>query len=133
MRKNVSVAAAMIWKEGKLLICQRGAGGSCAFLWEFPGGKVECGETALDCVIRECKEELDIIIDVKKMIAQFDYDYPDKQISFTFFDAEILSGTVQKQVHGEIRWVSPEELDSKSFCPADIEIVEQIKNQGRLS
>ena len=133
MRKNVSVAAAMIWKEGKLLICQRGAGGSCAFLWEFPGGKVECGETALDCVIRECKEELDIIIDVKKMIAQFDYDYPDKQISFTFFDAEILSGTVQKQVHREICWVSPKELDSKSFCPADIEIVEQIKNQGRLS
>ena len=67
----ILVSAAIIRNTaGEILICQRGAGGSCAFLWEFPGGKQEAGETAADCLVRECREELGIEIDIVALLEQ---------------------------------------------------------------
>ncbi len=76
----ILVSAAIIRNTaGEILICQRGAGGSCAFLWEFPGGKQEAGEKAADCLVRECREELGIEIDIVALLEQTSYTYPDKK------------------------------------------------------
>lgn len=125
----IYVSAAIIRNEqGEILICRRGAGGVCAYLWEFPGGKREEHETAQMCLIRECKEELDILIGVEKLFAQTTYAYPDREIAFDFFDCKILSGAAKPKIHQEIKWVYPGELDAESFCPADVLIVQKLKN-----
>ena len=113
----ILVSAAIIRNTaGEILICQRGAGGSCAFLWEFPGGKQEAGETAADCLVRECREELE----------QTSYIYPDNKIGLSFFAAKITGGVPQKSVHQKILWVRPAELLQYQFCPADTEIVSRL-------
>ena len=86
----ILVSAAIIRNTaGEILICQRGAGGSCAFLWEFPGGKQEAGETAADCLVRECREELGIEIDIVALLEQTSYTYPDNKIGLSFFAAHL--------------------------------------------
>lgn len=122
----IHVAAAIIHQNNRILICQRGAGGNCAFLWEFPGGKLEEDETLEECIIRECKEELDINIEVKDIYAETTYEYPDKVIAFTFFNAEITNGEIKMDVHEEIKWVMQSELINYEFCPADVGIVKNL-------
>jgi len=120
------VTAAIIRKRGEILICQRDASGDCAFLWEFPGGKLEEGETLENCLIRECKEELEIDIVVKDVFAKTTYQYPDREIVFTFFDAELISDKIKLNVHEDYKWVLPRELNNYNFCPADVEIVNSL-------
>ncbi|MDF2685747.1 MAG: mutT [Clostridia bacterium] len=124
----IQVAAAIIRKNGKILICQRGAGGNCAYLWEFPGGKVELNETFEQCAIRECKEELGININIKDIFIKTVYKYPDKEIEFTFFNAEITEEILKISVHNDIKWVLPNEMKAFKFCPADIEVVNSMIN-----
>lgn len=125
------VTAAIIRKDDKILICRRGAGGSCAFLWEFPGGKQEQGETPEQCLIRECKEELEIEIALEGVFAETTYQYPDGVIAFTFFKAVILKGELKPAVHHDFQWVSPHELRNYDFCPADEEVVKRL-HDGKL-
>ena len=92
----ILVSAAIIRNTaGEILICQRGAGGSCAFLWEFPGGKQEAGETAADCLVRECWEELGIEIDIVALLEQTSYTYPDNKIGLSFFAAKIAASLIR--------------------------------------
>lgn len=120
------VAAAIIRKKGKVLICQRGEGGNCAFLWEFPGGKLEVGETLEDCLIRECKEELDIDIVVKDVFAKTTYQYPDREIYFTFFNVDFMKSEIKLNVHKGYKWVMPSELKDYDFCPADVGVINKL-------
>lgn len=123
----ILVSAAIIRNTaGEILICQRGAVGSCAFLWEFPGGKQEAGEKAADCLVRECREELGIEIDIVALLEQTSYTYPDNKIGLSFFAAKITGGVPQKSVHQKILWVRPAELLQYQFCPADTEIVSRL-------
>lgn len=125
----IEVAAAIIRNdEGQILICQRGPGGNCGFLWEFPGGKREPGETLQECVKRECKEELDINIEVGDVFAETTYRYPDKEIAFTFFEAKLLIGVPKATVHKDFEWVKSGELERFEFCPADVEVVKRQCN-----
>lgn len=122
--------AAIINCKGKVLICRRGAGGNCAFLWEFPGGKLEPGESKEECLIRECEEELGIRIVVGNIFAETTYQYPNQEIAFTFFYAEIAEGELTPKVHQQVRWVAPNELPQYDFCPADIEIAKLLVQKG---
>lgn len=122
----IQVTAAIIRQNDRILICKRGAGGSCAFLWEFPGGKLEVGETLEECLIRECKEELEIDIAIKCIFAETTYKYPDREIAFTFFTAEIMGGELKMNVHNDMQWVLPSELKDYEFCPADMEIIRRL-------
>lgn len=123
----IHVSAAIIQNmQGEILICQRGSGGNCACLWEFPGGKQEPDETLEECLIRECKEEMEITISIIGLFAETLYTYPDQEIAFSFFKAEIIDGTIKKDIHNDIRWVSPIELCQYEFCPADMEVVDKI-------
>lgn len=118
MRK---VTAAIIRRNGEILICRR-AEGSCAHLWEFPGGKTEPGETPFECLTRELREELNI--EIKPLREYFRSVYG--ELSFVFIEAEIISGEPQLSVHEEMRWVSPEELTAFEWCPADRAVAELL-------
>lgn len=121
------VAAAIIRRNGKILICQRGEGGNCAYLWEFPGGKQESGETSEQCLLRECREELGVFVSVKSVFAETTYRYPNAEISFTFYEAEIVEGSLEMRIHKALEWVSADELDGFAFCPADVQIIRRLR------
>lgn len=125
------VSAAIIRNDkGEILICQRGAGGQCAYLREFPGGKQELGETSEECLIRECKEELEIDIAILELFAETTYIYPEQEIAFSFFKAKIVNGKLKIDVHNAMEWVVQEDLFMYKFCPADIAVVERLVKKG---
>lgn len=123
----VKVAAAIIREGEKILICKRGEGGNCPFLWEFPGGKLECDETPFEAIVREIKEELCIDIEPIEIFCEYSFSYPDKDIYFYFISAKIVSGEILPTFHKETKWLRPEDLSSLEYCPADIKTVELLK------
>ncbi len=127
--KRIKVAAAIFRRNGRIFLCRRGEGGSCAFLWEFPGGKLEEGETPEDCLKRECREELKVEIEIDGLYDRFDFDYPGKPIRFHFFDARIISGEPELTEHREARWLWPRELTQYDACPADRELIEKLSGE----
>lgn len=122
----IHVTAGIIRNNNQILICQRNSEGDLPLFWEFPGGKLEEGETLEECLVRECKEELDIGIRIICKYAETEYQYPNRRIAFTFFDAEIVDGEMRPKVHSDVRWVQSKELKEYEFCPADVEIVEAL-------
>ena len=123
---EIQVTAAIFCMNNNYLICQRAHDDALPLLWEFPGGKAEEGETLEQCIVRECKEELDVDIRVICEFSKTNYSYASKELFFTFFIAEIVGGALTVNVHEQIKWVSIEELKDYTFCPADVEIVEKI-------
>ena len=122
----VEVVAALIWEDDKFMICQRPAHKSCGLLWEFVGGKVEPGETKEQALIRECIEELDIILSVGDEFIDVVHQYPDIKVHSTLFNATIADGVPQKLEHNDIKWIAPLEIPNYDFCPADTEILKKI-------
>ena len=122
------VVAALIWDNDKFMICQRPAHKSCALLWEFVGGKVEPGETKEQALIRECQEELDIILSVGDEFIDVVHQYPDIKVHLTLFNAKIADGVPQKLEHNDIKWITSSEIPNYDFCPADTEILKKIIN-----
>ena len=125
----IEVVAALIWKSNRFLICQRPANKARSLLWEFVGGKVEPGETKEQALIRECQEELGITLSVGEVFMDVVHEYPDITIRLTLFNATIAEGVPQKLEHNDIRWITVDEIDQYSFCPADTEILLQLKQQ----
>ena len=120
------VVAALIWDKGKFMICQRPVHKARALLWEFVGGKVEPGETKQQALIRECQEELAITLSVGDVFMDVLHEYPDITVHLTLFNATIAEGAPQKLEHNDIQWISPVEIPSYDFCPADEEILKKI-------
>ena len=125
--RPVDVVAALIWEKDKFLICQRPATKARGLLWEFVGGKVEPGESFPQALQRECAEELAITVDVGKQFMQVVHEYPDILIRLTLFHCIIPTGYPQALEHNDIRWIHPREIDNFNFCPADTEILTEIK------
>ena len=123
----IVTAAILRNKLGEILICQRPEHKSCPLLWEFPGGKLEVGETLQECLKRECQEELNIEIEVWEEVGTTYYDYPTFSVEIHFFDATIIKGEPIASEHQQILFVSPSQLDEFEFCPADVEIVQKLK------
>ena len=122
----VEVVAALIWQYDKFMICQRPAHKARGLLWEFVGGKVELGETKEHALIRECKEELNVLISVGDVFMDVVHAYPDLTVHLTLFNASIVEGESQKLEHNDIQWITPSEIRNYDFCPADEEILKQI-------
>ena len=122
----IEVVAALIWDDDKFMICQRPAKKARALLWEFVGGKVESGETKEDALIRECKEELNILLSVGDVFMDVVHQYPDITVHLTLFNATIAEGEPQKLEHNDIKWITPSEIPNYDFCPADEEILKEI-------
>lgn len=120
------VVAALIWENGKFMICQRPATKSCALLWEFVGGKVEPGETKEQALIRECREELGVTLSVGTPFIDVVHEYPDITVHLTLFNAIIADGVPKLLEHNNLKWITPAEIPNYDFCPADKEILEKI-------
>ena len=123
----VEVVAAVIWKDGKFLICQRPENKARGLLWEFVGGKVEAGESKEQALKRECEEELNIEIYVGEQFAEVTHEYSDITVHLTVFGATICRGEPQLIEHNAIRWISPDEIPEYEFCPADKVFLDLIK------
>ena len=123
------VAAALIWDGDKFMICQRPPHKARGLLWEFVGGKLEKGASGAQALTRECREELDVEVEPKDIFMQVVHKYPDIEIRLTLFNAVIKSGVPKLIEHVDIKWITPEEIDNYDFCPADEEILKQIKER----
>lgn len=120
------VVAALIWEQNKFMICQRPANKTRAFEWEFVGGKVEKNETLQQALVRECREEIGVDIEVGSVFMEVDHVYPDITIHLTLFNASLNGKTPKKLEHNDIRFILPSEIPLFEFCPADKEILKKI-------
>ena len=124
---TLHVVAAIIRKGDKIFATQRGYG-EHKDKWEFPGGKVEPGESPEAALIREIKEELDADIAVSSLLTTVEYDYPDFHLSMDCFVAELKEGSKLKlKEHEAARWLSYDELGSVDWLPADVEVVKAMR------
>lgn len=124
--KTIEVVAAIIRKNNKIFATQRGSG-EFEGGWEFPGGKIEQGESPQEALKREIIEELDTMIQVGKLIDVVEYDYPRFHLIMHCFLCEIISGDLVLKEHAAAKWLSKEELDSVKWLPADISIIDKLK------
>lgn len=125
-RKHIEVVAAIIVRDGKIFATQRGYG-DYRDKWEFPGGKIEPGETPEEALVREIREELASGISVERFVATVEADYPAFHITLHNYLCSLMSGSLSLLEHEAARWVGPEELDSLDWLPADREILEPLK------
>ena len=123
--KTIQVVAAIIIKENKVLATQRGYG-EFKGGWEFPGGKIEEGETAEQALKREIKEELNINIDVDKYLTKVEYDYPNFHLSMKCYICSLNDDHIELKEHTDSRWLSKEELNTVYWLPADVELLDKI-------
>ena len=121
--KSIEVTAAIIHQNRKILICQRPLDKSCGLLWEFPGGKIEEGETGEQCIVRECQEELGIAIRVERKLTDITHEYPDFIVHLHFYLCELVDGNPEKNEHNAIEWITPDEIVKYDFCPADSKMI----------
>lgn len=123
--KQVEVVAAVIERDGKIFATQRGYG-EYKDWWEFPGGKIESGETQCDALKREIMEELNTEINIDKFLLTINYDYPNFHLTMHCFLCSVISGNLELLEHENARWLSPSELKSVEWLPADIEVLDFI-------
>ena len=123
----IDVAAALIWdQEKRFMICQRPVHKARGLLWEFVGGKAEPGETLPQTLVRECREELDITVNVLDVYTQLVHEYPDITIRLTLFNCTVASGEPKLLEHNDLKWIHPREIPQYEFCPADKDILKML-------
>lgn len=122
----IDVVAALVWREGRLLVTQRPAGSHLAGLWEFPGGKIERGETAEDALARELREELDLTIRIGPLRSEILHAYPEKTVRLLFFDCAWLGGEARNLEVADHRWIERAELATLAFPAADRELLADL-------
>lgn len=129
--KTIKVVAAVICdslKTKKNIFATARGYGEFKGQWEFPGGKIEDGETPQRALVREIKEELDIIVEVGDLIATIEYDYPSFHLSMDCFWCEVLEGEIRLLEAEDAKWLNRDELDSVQWLPADLIIIDRIKD-----
>ncbi len=126
----IEVVAALLWREDRFLICQRPAHKARGLLWEFVGGKVEPGEAPEAALKRECREELDVSVSVGDVFMDVIHEYPDITIHLTLFNASLEEGEPRRLEHSDLRWITAEEIGNYDFCPADQEILKEIRRRS---
>ena len=126
--KIIKVVAAILQKEDKILIARKKQGKPLAGYFEFPGGKIEEGETPEESLIRELMEEMNIKIAVKEYIGESIYEYGnDKVISLLGYTAEIIDGEIKLSDHDRYEWVTLEQINNYKIAPADIPLINKLK------
>ncbi|MBP5229325.1 MAG: (deoxy)nucleoside triphosphate pyrophosphohydrolase [Bacteroidales bacterium] len=125
MLKSIEVVAAVIVRDGSLFATQRGYG-DFKDMWEFPGGKMESGETPQDALVREIREELDAEITVGDLIRVVEYDYPAFHLKMHCFLCSLNSDFILKE-HESARWLTKKDLRSVNWLPADLSVIETLE------
>lgn len=124
--KTIKVVAAVIKDKDRIFATARGYGEYKGW-WEFPGGKIEQGETPQQALVREIKEELDTEISVGELIDTIEYDYPTFHLSMDCFWAEVVAGNLELKEAEAAKWLTKETLDSVEWLPADITLIDKIR------
>lgn len=124
--KEIKVVAAIIQKENKILATKRGYG-EFINMWEFPGGKIEPGETKEQALVREIKEELNIEISVDRFALDIEYQYPNFYLFMSCFMCSIKEGSIELLEHNDGKWITKEDLNTLNWLPADIDVVNYLK------
>ena len=124
--KTIKVVAAIIIDNGKVFATQRGYG-EFKDGWEFPGGKIEEGETAQEAIVREIREELDTEIQAEELLDTVEYDYPKFHLSMDCFICKVKSGDLVLKEHEAAKWLTKETLGSVEWLPADEGLIEKIR------
>lgn len=125
--KKIEVVAAIIHKEKKHLATQRGSG-EFKGLWEFPGGKIESGESHTTALKREIGEELNLQIEVERFVCTTRFDYPSFHLTMHCYLCSCVAGEIELREHLSYRWLSPEALNDVEWLPADEEVVRVLQN-----
>lgn len=126
MLKSIEVVAAVICREGKVFATQRGYG-DFKDMWEFPGGKMERGETPQGALVREIREELDAEITVGDLIKTVEYDYPAFHLKMHCFLCSLKSEDIVLKEHESARWLTKKDLRSVNWLPADLSVIETLE------
>ncbi len=126
----IDVTAAVIWKNEKVLIAQRAPGEHLETFWEFPGGKIEKGETPEQCLKRELFEELGIDVKVGPFIAESRFSYKSKNIRLLAYEVVHLGGDFSLKVHSAVAWVALDDMANYRLAPADIPIIQKLKQRN---
>ncbi|MGA2245207.1 MAG: 8-oxo-dGTP diphosphatase MutT [Verrucomicrobiota bacterium] len=135
-RKFIEVSAALIFRDGRLLITQRQATSHLGGYWEFPGGKRESGETFEECLAREIREELGVEIAVGELFEEISHTYPEKSVRLKFFLCKLLAGEPWPVDCAAVKWIEKGGLDAHEFPAADARLLGKLKNcktQGLFS
>ena len=127
-KKTINVVAAIIIKDGSLFATQRGYG-EWKDWWEFPGGKIEQGETLEEALKREIREELSTEINVDEFLCMVEYDYPKFHLSMHCYVCSLLTEALHLNEHEAARWLKNSELDSVKWLPADVKVIERLKEE----
>ena len=122
----IDVAAAVLVENGKILIAKRAQRQRLAGKWEFPGGKIERGEDAGSCLVRELREEFDLDVEVDAFLGDSTYRYDFGTVKLVFYLCRLKGGTLNPKVHQEYRWVLPHELKDYDFAKADELMIEEL-------
>lgn len=128
MKKNINVVAAILLNGNKIFATQRGYG-DFEGRWEFPGGKIEMGETPQEALKREIKEELGIVIQVRELFDTVEYDYIKFHLTMQCYICSIVEGNIVLNEHLNAKWLGKENINSVEWLPADIELVEKLKRE----
>ena len=126
--KRIEVVAAIIRKEGRIFATQRGYG-EWKDWWEFPGGKMEPGETPEEALKREIREELSTEIRVDELLCTVEYDYPKFHLTLHCYLCSLVTEALHLNEHEAARWLANDELDSVKWLPADREVIEKMRNE----
>lgn len=126
--KTVEVVAAVIKKEDAIFATQRGYG-DFAGGWEFPGGKVEPGETPEQAIVREIQEELETTVAVDGFLTTVDYDYPTFHLTMHCYVCHVSEGRLHLLEHSAAKWLTLETLDTVDWLPADVDVVKAVRDQ----
>ena len=128
MKKHVKVAAGLVFEKGRIFATKRGESpySYLAHKYEFPGGKLEPGESGPDTVKRELKEELSLDVKVGGLFAATTFEYPDFIVTLSVYECEMLSEFVLKE-HESFAWLSPKDLCAEEWAPADADMIETLK------
>lgn len=127
---RLAVSAALVFHAGRLLITQRRAGDHLGGLWEFPGGKIEPGETAEACLRRELQEELGIEVIVGERVAEIAHDYPERRVHLQFFRCQLSRGEPVPLSCAALAWVTLDELARYEFPAADAALLDRLRDAG---
>lgn len=122
-KRQITVTAAVIRQDSKILITKRPEGTHLEGLWEFPGGKKEGAETLEECIIREIKEELDIDIKPERLLLTVNHEYDTKIVDLCVFECVLVSGSPVPMEGQDMKWVRPCDLSAYNFPPPDMEII----------
>jgi len=130
--RRIEVVAAVMIQGGRVFAAQRDEGGEVGLKWEFPGGKIEAGETHREALERELREELSIVAEAGDSLMTVSHAYRDFQLTMHCYLADILSGTVLLLEHIDSRWLASDEIDGVDWAPADREVAAKVRELLRL-